>query len=237
MIETRQLTKSYQAGRLALAELDLTVKTGEIYCLLGANGAGKSTTINLLLDFVRPTSGRALINGIDVQQRPLEAKRYVAFLPENVMLYGNFTARENLEFFAVLARKTGLSKADFTSMITKAGLPESAVDQRVRTFSKGMRQKLGIAICMVKDAPALLLDEPTSGLDPKAAAEFVCAVKELREQGKAILLSTHDIFRAKEIADQVGILKEGRKVLELSRTEFEHENLERLYLENMHGGE
>jgi ABC-2 type transport system ATP-binding protein len=99
-----------------------------------------------------------------------------------------------------------------------------------------MRQKLGIAICMIKDAPALLLDEPTAGLDPKAAAEFLETLRDLRQRGKAILMSTHDIFRAKEMADRVGIMKEGRKVMERTREELEYENLERLYLDYMRGG-
>jgi ABC-2 type transport system ATP-binding protein len=119
----------------------------------------------------------------------------------------------------------------------QVGLPERAFDQRVKEFSKGMRQKLGIAIAMIKDAPALLLDEPTAGLDPKAAAEFQETLRELRERGKAILMCTHDIFRAKEMADRVGIMKEGRKVMERTRAELEHENLERLYLDYMRGGE
>jgi ABC-2 type transport system ATP-binding protein len=236
MIEAIELTKRYEDGVLALERLNLKVNPGEIYCLLGANGAGKTTTINLFLNFIEPTSGRALINGIDVTRDPLEAKKYVAYLPENVMLYGNFTARQNLDFFAKLGGKRDLKKEDYYRVMREVGLPERAFEQRVKEFSKGMRQKLGIAICMIKDAPALLLDEPTAGLDPASAAEFLETLRELRRRGKAILMSTHDIFRAKEIADRVGILKEGRKVTERTREELEHENLERLYLDYMWDG-
>ncbi len=236
MIEAKNLSKRYEDRVLALDALNLLVNPGEIYCLLGANGAGKTTTINLFLNFVEPTAGQALLNGIDVEKNPLEAKKYVAYVSENVMLYGNFTARQNLDFFARLGGKKNLKKEDYYRVMREVGLPEKAFEQRVKDFSKGMRQKVGIAIGMIKDAPALLLDEPTSGLDPKAAAEFLETLVGLRKQGKAILMSTHDIFRAKEVADRVGIMKEGRKVMERTRAELQYENLERLYLDYMRGG-
>ncbi|HEX4963228.1 MAG TPA: ABC transporter ATP-binding protein [Thermoanaerobaculia bacterium] len=235
MIEAIDLSKRYEDGVLALDTLNLSIQPGEIYCLLGANGAGKTTTINIFLNFIEPSSGRALIRGIDVAKDPLTAKRHVAYLSENVMLYGNFTARQNLDFFARLSGRDGLTRESLTTVMRDVGLPEKAFDQRVRDFSKGMRQKLGIAIAMIKDAPALLLDEPMSGLDPKAAAELVQTLRDLRAQGKAILMSTHDIFRAKELADRVGIMKEGRKVFERSRAELQHEDLEELYLDYMRG--
>ena len=236
MIEAKNLSKRYEDGVLALDALNLTVHPGEIYCLLGANGAGKTTTINLFLNFIEPTSGEALLNNIDVEKDPLEAKKYVAYVSENVMLYGNFTARQNLDFFAKLGGKRGLKKDDYYRVMREVGLPERAFEQRLKEFSKGMRQKLGIAIAMIKDAPALLLDEPTSGLDPKAGAEFLETLLDLKRQGKAILMSTHDIFRAKDVADRVGIMKEGRKVMERTREELEFENLEHLYLDYMRGG-
>lgn len=233
MIEAIELCKQYKDGVLALDRLNLRIQPGEIYCLLGANGAGKTTTINLFLNFLQPTAGKALIQGIDVAEKPLEAKRLVAYLSENVALYGNFTARQNLEFFARLVDRNHLGKAGFHAVLRRAGLPEASFEQRTRELSKGMRQKLGIAIAMIKDAPALLLDEPMSGLDPKAAADLVATLEQLRGQGKAILMSTHDIFRAKDLADRVGIMKAGRKVFECTRSELAGENLEKLYLEYM----
>ncbi len=227
------LTKRYEDGVLALDHLNLEVRPGEIYCLLGANGAGKTTTINLFLGFIPPTEGACLINGIDVARDPLEAKKYVSFVSENVMLYGNFTARQNLDFFAKLGGKTALTKADYYKAMGRVSLQEKAFDQRVKNFSKGMRQKLGIAIAVVKDAPAVLLDEPTSGLDPKAAAEFLEIMAELRKEGKAVLMSTHDIFRAKEIGDRVGIMREGRLVMERTRAELQNEDLNRIYIDYM----
>jgi ABC-2 type transport system ATP-binding protein len=235
MIEAIGLTKRYEDGTLALDGLTLKVNPGEIYCLLGENGAGKTTTINLFLNFIEPTAGRALINGIDVTRDPLEAKKYVAYLPENVMLYGNFTARQNLDFFAKLGGRRDLRREDYYRVMREIGLPEKAFEQKVKEFSKGMRQKLGLAICMIKRAPAMLLDEPTAGLDPASAAELLRLLRRLREEGRAILMSTHDIFRTKEIADRVGILKQGRLVVELTARELAHENLERLYLEYVAG--
>lgn len=236
MIEATDLSKRYEDGLLALDAVNLKVNPGEIYCLLGANGAGKTTTINLFLNFIEPTAGRAMINGIDVAKDPLEAKKYVAYVSENVMLYGNFTARQNLDFFAKLGGKSGLKKSDYYRVLREAGLQEKAFEQKIKEFSKGMRQKVGIAIAMIKDAPAVLLDEPTSGLDPKAGAEFLEILDDLRRKSKAILMSTHDIFRAKEIADRVGIMKEGRKVMERTREDLEHEDLQALYLDYMRGG-
>lgn len=236
MIEAIDLTKRYEDGLLALDALNLEVRAGEIYCLLGANGAGKTTTINLFLDFIQPTSGAALINGVDVTTHPLDAKKYVSYVSENVTMYGNLTARQNLDFFARLAGASGLKRDDYYMVLREVGLQEKAFEQKVKQFSKGMRQKVGIAIAIIKNAPAILLDEPTSGLDPKAGAEFLEILNELRRQGKAILMSTHDIFRAKEIADRVGIMKEGRKVMERTREGLEHEDLPALYLDYMRGG-
>lgn len=233
MLQAIDLTKRYEDGLLALDHLSLEVKEGEIFCLLGANGAGKTTTINLFLNFIDPTDGSALINGIDVAKDPLEAKKYVSYVSENVMLYGNFTARQNLDFFAKLGGKTNLTKDDYYMEMRKVGLQEEAFEMKLKNFSKGMRQKLGITIAIIKDAPNILLDEPTSGLDPKAAAEFVKILKGLRAKGKAILMCTHDIFRAKEIADRVGIMKEGRLVMLRDREEFLEEDLEKIYLDYM----
>jgi ABC-2 type transport system ATP-binding protein len=233
MLLAIDLTKRYEDGLLALDHLSLEVKEGEIFCLLGANGAGKTTTINLFLNFIDPTDGTAQINGIDVTKDPLEAKKYVSYVSENVMLYGNFTARQNLDFFAKLGGKPELSKDDYYMEMRKVGLQEEAFEMKLKNFSKGMRQKLGITIAIIKDAPNILLDEPTSGLDPKAAAEFVKILKGLRDQGKAVLMCTHDIFRAKAIADRVGIMKEGRLVMLRDREEFLEEDLEKIYLDYM----
>lgn len=233
MLEAINLRKIYGTHE-ALQGLNLKVNAGDIYCLLGANGAGKTTTINLFLNFVDPTSGTATVNGIDVTQSPLETKRYLAYIPEQVMLYGNLTGVENLEYFARLGGHAGYSAADYRSFLDRVGLQPNAANLRVRTYSKGMRQKVGVAIALAKQAKALLLDEPTSGLDPKASNEFSALLLQLRNDGAAILMATHDLFRAKETGNRIGIMKSGRLVQELSTDEVSHADVERIYLEHMH---
>jgi len=233
MLQAIDLTKRYEDGLLALDRLNLTVNPGEIFCLLGANGAGKTTTINLFLDFIEPTSGQCLVDGVDATREPLQAKRLLSYVSENVMLYENFTARQNVDFFARLVGRRSPTRDDCYGVLRRVGLQEKAFEQRLKVFSKGMRQMLGIAIAIVKDAPNILLDEPTVGLDPKAGAEFMALLKGLRDAGKSIFMSTHDVFRAKEHADRVGIMKEGRLVMVRTRQELATEDLERLYLAYM----
>jgi ABC-2 type transport system ATP-binding protein len=204
-----------------------------VFCLLGANGAGKTTTINLFLNFIAPTSGTALVNGLDVTKEPLETKRHLAYIPETVMLYKNLTGLENLEYFAALAGKPDLTREQLIGYFREVGLAVEAADRRVGTYSKGMRQKVGIAIALAKGAKALLLDEPTSGLDPKASNEFSDLLRRLSGNGVAVLMATHDLFRAKESGTRVGIMKHGTLVAQHTTDEFGHADLERIYLEHM----
>jgi len=232
MLKATNLTKMYEGSQTpSLDSLNLEINQGQIFFLLGANGAGKTTTINLFLNFITPTSGTAYIDGIDVTKDPLEAKKHVSFLSENVMLYGNFTARQNLEYFAKLGGKNNMTKAECYDLLGKVGLQEEAFEKRLKAFSKGMRQKVGLAIVLAKDADNIVLDEPSSGLDPKAGAELVELLKEQKNLGKTILMCTHDIFRTKELADEVGIMKEGRMVKQMTRKEFLKEDVEKVYLE------
>jgi len=233
MLEAADLTKRYEDGVLALDHLNLKVEAGELFALLGANGAGKTTTINLMLNFIQPTYGTAKINGIDAVADPLNAKQHVAYLPENVLLYGNLTALQNLDFFARLGGKRGLGREECCQAMRRVGLPERAFGMRVKKFSKGMRQRLGIAIVIIKDAPVVIMDEPTSGLDPRGAADFCDLLRELRDAGKAIFMSTHDIFRARDLADRVGIMKEGRLVMVRDREDLKYEDLEEIYINYM----
>jgi ABC-2 type transport system ATP-binding protein len=232
MLQALNLSKSYN-GQTALRNLNLTVNPGDIFCLLGANGAGKTTTINLFLNFIQPSGGQALINGIDVSQQPLESKKYLAYIPENVMLYPNLSGLENLEYFSGLAGKT-YKQAELEALLRESGLQEEAFAKRISTYSKGMRQKVGIAIARAKNAGVLLLDEPTSGLDPKASNEFAGLLSGLSRQGVAILMATHDLFRAKETGTHVGIMKRGDLVETLTTEQINHTDLEKLYLQHMH---
>jgi ABC-2 type transport system ATP-binding protein len=235
LIQAVDLTKRYEDGVLALDRLNLEVRAGEVYAMLGGNGAGKTTAIHLFLNFIEPTSGEARIAGIPAHREPLKAKEKVAFVSENVSLYPSFTAIQNLDYFTRLGGRTDLTRADYEAVLTRVGLETSAHDKRLRGFSKGMRQKCGLAIAILKDAPAILLDEPTSGLDPKAGLEFIRLLEDLREEGKAILMSTHDLFRAKQSADRIGILNRGRLVAERRREELQHEDLEQVYVSFMAG--
>ncbi len=231
MLQANNLTKEYNGIR-ALDGLNLNINSGDIFCLLGANGAGKSTTINLFLNFIRPSSGQALIDKVDVSTEPLKTKEVIAYIPENLNLYEELTGLENLEYFVGLSKK----KYDRTTLINylnEAGLQEAAHTQRVKAYSKGMRQKVGIAMAIAKQAKALLLDEPTSGLDPKASNEFSELLIKLSNDGVATLMATHDLFRAKETGTHIGIMKTGQLVEQFSTSEINHSDLEKLYLNHM----
>lgn len=231
MLQANNLTKKY-GENIALNNLNLTIEAGEVFCLLGQNGAGKTTAINLFMGFVEPTSGVATVNGLDVATHPLESKKYIAYIPETVMLYPNLTGLENLEFFSSLAGFK-YSKMELGELLNHAGLQQVAHDQRVSGYSKGMRQKVGIAIALAKQAKALLLDEPTSGLDPKASNEFSILIKDLAAEGVAVLMATHDIFRAKDVANRVGIMREGQLVAIHKAADLTAVELENIYLETV----
>lgn len=232
MLKAINLTKNYN-GVAALDDLNLNIEAGEVFCLLGANGAGKTTTINLFLNFVAPDGGAALIKGFDVAREPLATKKYLAYIPEQVNLYKNLSGLENLEYFSALAGQNGYGREDLLRFFDEVGLAREAAEKRVSGYSKGMRQKVGIAIALAKKAEALLLDEPTSGLDPQASNEFSGLLKKLSANGCAILMATHDLFRAKESGTRVGIMKRGRLTTEMTTGEIGHADLERIYLENM----
>ena len=231
MLIAENLSKTYGDYK-ALNNLNLKLNKGEIFALLGQNGAGKSTTINIFLGFVKPTEGVAKINGISVVDHPEETKKFIAYIPETVLLYPNLTGVENLKFFSSLAGFDYDNEA-LTNFLSKAGLQSDAHHNRLGGYSKGMRQKVGIAIAIAKKAKVLLLDEPTSGLDPKASNEFSEILKELASEGTTIFMATHDIFRAKEVADRIGIMKRGNLISEINADEISASELEKLYLQTV----
>jgi ABC-2 type transport system ATP-binding protein len=232
LLAAQSLVKDYGTFR-AVDQLTLAVHAGEIYCLLGPNGAGKSTTINCFLGFVAPTAGTVSIKGRDVQQHPLETKRALAYIPEVVNLYRNLSGLENLEYLAALGGGRPRSRSELNELLVDAGLQREAVGKRVSAYSKGMRQKVAVALAVAKDAEVLLLDEPTSGLDPKASNEFSALLGRLRERGVAILMATHDLFRARETGQRVGIMNRGRLVRELDTGGLGHAELEQIYIDHM----
>lgn len=231
MLQTIDLRKSYGAYE-ALKGLNLTVNKGEVFCLLGQNGAGKTTTINLSLGFLEPSSGKVLINGEEMRPDNNALRRYLAYIPEVVMLYPGLTALENLDFFSSLA---GFSyhKEQLTAFLSEADLQSDAHAKRVGAFSKGMRQKVGIAIAIAKNADVLLMDEPTSGLDPRATDEFTRIVKKLSSQGKSILIATHDIFNAVKVGTKIGIMRSGELLHVVDAAQISPDALQKLYLETI----
>jgi ABC-2 type transport system ATP-binding protein len=231
MIELRDIKKSFK-GNFAIQNLNLEVKKGEILGLLGANGAGKSTTINMLLGFIKPDSGSIKIDNTDTIQNPQEIRTKIGYIPENVNLYPYLTGLENLDYFCRLA---GLkySLSDLEDYLTICGLIKEVHNQKMSEYSKGMRQKVGIAIAYAKKVQVYLLDEPASGLDPLASNELSLLLKKLASEGATILMASHDIFRVREVCNRIGILKNGVLVKELNSMEVSANELEKLYLKFM----
>ncbi len=231
MLKTINLHKKYN-DFTALRSLNLEIQEGEIFALLGQNGAGKSTTINILLGLIQSTSGDAFINNISVKKEPQKIKKHLAYIPETVLLYPNLTGIENLDFFSKIAGFT-YSKKELSELLQRTGLQEAAHNKLLGGYSKGMRQKVGIAIALAKDAKVLLLDEPTSGLDPIATAEFTEIIRELGEEGRTILMATHDIFNAASVATNIGIMRQGELVQNVPSKAFSAEELQELYLKTI----
>ncbi|HTU13061.1 MAG TPA: ABC transporter ATP-binding protein [Allosphingosinicella sp.] len=231
LLEACKLSKSY--GELAaLDSLDLSVGAGEAVCLLGANGAGKTTTLNLFLGFTAPSAGAAYVAGVEVADAPAAARGRLGYVPEIVSLYPALTGAENLAFFAELAGGA-VDPAQRDAILTRLRFDIPALDRRAGTYSKGMRQKLGLAVALLKGADAILLDEPLSGLDPAAANDLVTVLREVTAGGTALLIATHDIFRAKDVATRIGIMRHGRLVDLIDPTSLSGSELEQVYLTHM----
>jgi ABC-2 type transport system ATP-binding protein len=200
-----------RAGKEVLSGVSFTVARGEVYGLLGGNGAGKSTTLATFLGFLPASSGRVLVNGQDVGDDLTAARRAMAYLPEAASLYEHLDARENLRYFLQLA-DLQRSDDDIDAALDQVSLGADARSLRMRQYSKGMRQKVAIALAILRDTDILLLDEPTSGLDPLAIDEFHDLVRGLADAGKAILMVTHDVYGACQVADRIGLLRGGHLV-------------------------
>ncbi|MBB2963388.1 ABC transporter ATP-binding protein [Methylobacterium sp. R2-1] len=229
VLAIRATIKRFEA-RTALDGLDLTLQAGEVFALLGPNGAGKTTTINLILGFLKPDAGSVRVCGIEAGADPVGARSHVAYIPEQVALYPDLSGLQNLRYFATLAGLVLPADAS-RRLLTEAGLPNEAHGRPAASYSKGMRQKVGIAVALARRARLLLLDEPTSGLDPSAAADFSVTVRRAAERGTAVLMATHDLYRVREMADRVGVLSRGRIVEEVDPKTLDHVALERLYIE------
>ncbi len=220
-IHTVDLTKIF-AGRTCVDRLNLKVAQGELYALLGDNGAGKTTTVNMLTSLVAPTQGRFFISGFDGTKDPEKIKGTFGIVSQDVAVYNELTAYENLRFIADLYEmKKGHAETRIQDLLSKSGLADRAND-RVGTFSGGMQRKLAIASALLHEPSVLFMDEPTVGLDPVARRQIWETLTELKNSGVTILLTTHYLEEAELLADRIGIIREGRLVAEGSIQELRH---------------
>lgn len=233
-LELRNLSKRYNNYQ-ALDNLSLALNSGDIYCLLGHNGAGKSTTVHLILNFIRPDQGEILIDNRSLQTDPVKALQNVAYIPENVQLYSELNAYQHLQLFLSLAGEKS-TRSRIHDLLDQVQLPDFAWKRPLGKLSKGMRQKVGIAIALAKNARLLILDEPTSGLDPEASYLFSQQLQHLAQQQVSIFMVTHDLFRVRELGARVGILHKGVLQGEFNAQDLDASGLERLYLANTGAG-
>ena len=207
-IELHGVTKRY-GDVTALRDLDLAVEDGEIYGFLGPNGAGKSTTIDILLDFVRPTSGEARVLDMDAQADSQAIRRRIGVLPEGFHVYERLTARQHLKF----AIQSKHADDEPEALLERVGIPD-AIDRKAGGFSKGMQQRLALAIALVGEPELLILDEPSTGLDPNGAREMRSIITEEADRGATVFFSSHILEQVEAVCDRVGILKAGELVAE-----------------------
>ncbi|MBN2735078.1 MAG: ABC transporter ATP-binding protein [Methanomicrobiaceae archaeon] len=212
MIEIKNLVKEYNGIR-AVDNLCLNIDGGEIYGLLGPNGAGKSTTILMLTGLIMPTSGECLIDGTEVSKNPIEVKKKIGYMPEDVGFYSNLSAYENLEYFARLYGIPEKELQDRTDELLKqVGL--YGVEKTVGGYSKGMRQRLGIAKAQLNDPSIIILDEPTANLDPQGVADYRSIIKQIAKLDKTVLVSSHILSEISKVSTKIGILQKGRLIRE-----------------------
>lgn len=235
MLVANQLSKSFGKQQV-LDKLNFTVEAGQALCLLGANGAGKTTCINIFLGLIPPSSGSASVNRINVQDS-VETTQDVFYLPENVALYESLNALENLQYLCSLS-KLSKSEDELRNALEQVGLDSIHYKKQLANYSKGMRQKVAIAFAILKDAKALLLDEPTSGLDPVATRDFIQLIQRLKAKGAAVLMVTHDLYCADVLADTIYIMAQGKVLKQFQNTGDLHQ-IEQLYFsalssENQH---
>jgi ABC-2 type transport system ATP-binding protein len=212
MILTERLGKHFE-DFVAVDDVSLRVRAGQVLALLGPNGAGKTTTVRMLTSVLPPTNGRACVAGYDVVQEPYHVRRSVGVLTENHGLYERMPAGDYLEFFGkIYGLEREVLKRRIAVLMERFGLLGS-LDRRIGTYSKGMRQKLALARAMLHEPPVLLLDEPTSAMDPESARLVRDSIHELRSAQRAILICTHNLAEAEELADEIAIISHGRIIV------------------------
>ncbi|HEV3073573.1 MAG TPA: ABC transporter ATP-binding protein [Thermoanaerobaculia bacterium] len=230
LLACHELRYQYPRGGRGIFDLTLTIGRGEVYGLLGANGAGKTTLIHLLLGLLNPTSGEVLFDDKLLSEDGMAARSRTAYIPEISQLYPALSAFQVLSFFdGLMGRST--RPAEYEATLSKLGFPGDATRQPIARYSKGMRQKVVIALGILKGADLFVLDEPTAGLDPTSARDLYRIVADLAAQGKAVLFSSHDVLAFSQAASQVGVLHQGRLILEESAASFRRRDIHLLLRE------
>ena len=236
MIETKNLTKSY-GSLLAVNNLNITVSSSEIYGFLGPNGAGKTTTIKILVGLLKPTSGTALINGIDVMKEPLKTKTLIGYIPDEPLIYTKLTGREFLSFIAdIFEIPLNYAKRKINDLLDLFSLTDRS-NTLIETYSHGMKQKLVFSAALLHDPEVLIMDEPTVGLDPQSAKLVKDIMRELANNGKTIFMSTHILEIAEKMCSRVGIINGGALIAEgtiyelREKTHDKAGDLEELFIE------
>jgi ABC-2 type transport system ATP-binding protein len=232
-LQASNLTCRGSEGQLVLDVVSLVVRPGEIHCLLGPSGAGKTALFHAFLGLLRPSAGSATVCGVDSARDPLGARQHITYVGRGARMYHSLTARQNVEFFARVSGATGLSRYDYYNAMRRLGVPEHCLEQPARGLSSGLLLRLWLAVGVLKRASVLLIDEPTVGIDMHAAADLQETLIEFRNRGIAILIATNDVLLAGRIADNVAVMREGRKVRDVLQQELLGRPLYELYLEYM----
>ena len=239
VIELVQLTKRY-GHFTAVDRLDLKIHKGEIFGLLGPNGAGKSTTILMMLGLTDPTSGTVHVCGTNSTTYPVEVRKKVGYLPEDVGFYDDMTGPENLLYTARLNNiPEQEARQHAAQLLERVGLGRE-IDKKTGKYSRGMRQRLGLADVLIKNPEVIILDEPTSGIDPAGVQEFISLIRQLRdERGLTVLFSSHHLDQVQQICDRVGLFSQGRLLADLSLNDLQQEEhgLEYIYNQYFGGGQ
>jgi ABC-2 type transport system ATP-binding protein len=220
VLSCRDVTKSFGSDTRGIFDFSLEVQAGTSFAILGPNGSGKTTLMNLCLGYLQADRGTIRIAGVDIARNPVEAKLKLAYVPEVARLYPHLSALQHLHFFDSLL-PVPPRREQHERVLGELGMSADAMRDRVGTYSKGMRQKVAIALGLLKGAELFLLDEPASGLDALTRAELVKVINRLRGQGKAILFSSHDLTTVQETADQVVLLRDGRAVQQVDSSAFD----------------
>ena len=210
MIKTESLTKVYD-GVKAVDSVSLSVGGGEVFGFLGPNGAGKTTTIGMMVGLIEPSGGKCWIDDIDVTRKPLEAKRITGYLPDGVGFYANLSAKQNLKYFSrFYGMAEAASDARITELLRRVGLDK--VEKPVGGYSRGMKQRLGLAQALLNDPKYVFLDEPTNGLDPEGVIQFRNIIKEMAAEGRTVFFSSHVLNEVQQVCNTIGIISKGRIV-------------------------